>query len=94
MVNESSLSHPAGIQDSTNRLYVLMGLLSQNQRQSDLVRIKNNLIHAALHIYAFDMGLFPQGTLPNLPGEHGQMNMYVIHIVYISADSSVCQANF
>lgn len=63
-----------------------MTLLAKNSSQSEYLRIENNLIHAALHVYAFKMGLFPQGTLPTLPGEHGETNMYVIYFAYVSTD--------
>ena len=54
-----------------------MHLLVRSEMKSQYVNIENNLLYAALHIYAFNMGIFPEGVIPNLPGEQKNVHMFV-----------------
>ncbi|KJA12588.1 hypothetical protein HYPSUDRAFT_60349, partial [Hypholoma sublateritium FD-334 SS-4] len=69
------ISQPTEIPDGSSRLLILMRLLVRNELKSQYVNIENNFLYAALHVYAFNMGIFPQGVVPNLPGEqkHAQI---------------------
>ena len=81
-VNRSiSLSAQADIPDGSSRLLILMRLLVQNEQKSHYLNIENNFLYAALHIYALNMGIFPQGVIPNLPGEQKNIQMSVISLV-------------
>lgn len=63
--------------DGSGRLLTFMRLLVHNDSKNLYVKIENNFIHAALHVYAYNMGIFPQGVIPNLPGEQKHVQMYV-----------------
>ena len=57
-----------------------MRLLVRSELKSQYVNIENNLLYAALHIYAFNMGIFPEGVIPNLPGEQKNVQMFVVSL--------------
>lgn len=71
----TSLSPQTDIPDGSSRLLILMRLLVRNELKSHYVNIENNLLYAALHVYALNMGIFPQGVIPNLPGEQRNVQM-------------------
>ena len=52
-----------------------MRLLVRSEVKSQYVNIENNFLYAALHVYALNMGIFPEGIMPNLPGEQKNVQM-------------------
>lgn len=79
----AAVPRQTGNQDSPSRFLILIGLLVQNEFQSQYTRIENNLLLAALHVYSLTTGIFPKGTIPNLPGEHGNAPMLVALLPYL-----------
>ncbi len=71
----TSLSPQTDPPNGSSRLLILMRLLVRNELKSHYVNIENNLLYAALHVYALNMGIFPQGVIPNLPGEQRNVQM-------------------
>ena len=57
-----------------------MRLLVRSELRTQYVNIENNFLYAALHIYAFNMGIFPEGVIPNLPGEQKNVQMFVVSL--------------
>ena len=73
-----SLAPQIDIPDGSSRLLILMRLLVRNEQKSNYLNIENNFLYAALHVYALNMGIFPQGVIPNFPGEQKNVQMSVI----------------
>ena len=74
------------IPDGSSRLLILMHLLVRSELKSQYVNIENNLLYAALHIYAFNMGIFPEGLIPNLPGEQKNVQMFVFSFTGVTSE--------
>ena len=68
------------IPDGSSRLLVLMRLLVRSEVRSHYVNVENNFLYAALHLYALNNGIFPEGSIPNLPGEQKNVQMYGISL--------------
>ena len=72
---KASLAPQTEIPDGSSRLLILMRLLVRSEVKSQYVNIENNFLYAALHVYALNMGIFPDGIIPNLPGEQKNVQM-------------------
>lgn len=84
-VNKSGLTCPqTDIPDGASRLLILMRLLVRSELRTQYVNIENNFLYAALHIYAFNMGIFPEGVIPNLPGEQKNVQMFVVSLICVA----------
>ena len=84
-VDKNVLACPqTDIPDGSSRLLILMRLLVRSELKSHYVNIENNLLYAALHVYAFNMGIFPEGVIPNLPGEQKNIQMFVVFLTGIA----------
>ena len=57
-----------------------MRLLVRSEVRSHYVNVENNFLYAALHLYALNNGIFPEGSMPNLPGEQKNVQMYGISL--------------
>ena len=76
--SKSALAPPqADIPNGCSSLLVLMRLLVRSEIRSHYINAENNYLYAALHVYALNNGIFPEGSIPNLPGEQKNVQMYV-----------------
>lgn len=82
VVNKNAPPAPqTDLPDGSSPLLVLMRLLVRSEVRSHYVNVENNFLYAALHLYALNNGIFPEGIIPNLPGEQKHVQMYAISLI-------------